>query len=332
MHLEQGRNRPRSLRLVAAIGCVVAMATLGAACATPTVPAPPGEKFQLNVTKFHNIHQNEFTAFINELDEPYILQVGFTVKLGVPNSTKTFLVEDYPREICSSGDGIPQPGALHRDHPGPTTCNVPAAQGRVSFPPVQRLDVQDVLFGSTPLTIAGAVTVAMEEDQLIPIGIGAQLAAIEGALKDILNSTVATASIPSTQAELKALVLSLVGDTLRFFGGRALSLLGGFLNGDDRIGIAPILLVGAKGLLADLLRPALGAGSVASEVAGTSIRTRTAILEPSTFSMDFHAEPGFLENLTQDVTDYRYDYSITVPGGIGGGIGSGGGIGGGIGG
>ncbi len=318
------RSHRHLVRLLAVTACITTIATLGAACTPPAPAAPPGERFQLNVTKFHNIHQNEFTGLLNELDEPYILQVGFTVKLGVPNSTNTFLVEDHPREICSSGDGIPQPGLGHRDHTGPTTCNVPAAQGRVSFPPVQRLDVADVLFGSTPLTIAGAITVAMEEDAIIPLGINAQLAAIEAAVKDVLNSTVAGSAVPATQSELRALLVSLVGDALRFFGGRALNLLGGFLNGDDRIGIAPIILVGARGLLADLLRPSMGAGSVASEVAGTSIRTRTAILEPSTFSMDFHAEPGFLENLSQDVTDYRYDYSITAPAGIGPGVGSGG--------
>ena len=298
-------------RLAIAAPMILVVTALAASCTPPTIPAPPSENFRLTAVTHHNLNQNEFTTVINELDEPYLLQVGFSVKLGVPGSATTFSVEDYPHEICQSGDGIPQPGILHADHHGPTSCAVPTAQGRVSLPPVQRLDVIDVLAQTAPLQIEGAVTIAMEEDQLIPIGPLTQLHAIEDALKTILNDTVAAGTVPTTQDALRDLIRSVIGDALQFIGGQALSFLGGFGNRDDRIGVGATFLVGARGTLANILRPLLGNVAVATTVAGTSLKARSGVLEPQTFSLDYHADSGAIGNLFGGDTDYRYDFAVT---------------------
>lgn len=302
----------RRLARLTPVAALVTTATLAVACVPPATTPPPTELFRVSATTFHNVHQNEFTAVLNETDEPYVLQLGFSVKLGVANSASVFTVEDYPNEICKSGDGIPQPGLLNKDHPGPTSCTVPAAQGRVDLPGVQRLDVADVIAKTAPLQVQGVLTIAMEADGLFNGGPGVQLNAVRDGLRDILNSTLAAGTVPSTGPAIRDLVKSLIGNALQFLGGRALDFITGFGNSDDRIGFGISVFVGAKGTLADLLRPVLGAVAIDTALGNDSLRGRTAVLEPQTYSLDYHGDASVIGNLFGGDTDYRYDYAVTA--------------------
>lgn len=299
----------RQRRLGTALVAATVTLALTSACVPETAPAPAAERFRVNATTFRNLNQNEFTAFVNETDEPYVLQLGFSVKLGVANSATVFTVEDYPNEICKSGDGKPQAG-LARDHPGPTSCTVPSAQGRVDLPDVRRLDVVDVLTNTAPLQIQGGLTVAMEADGLFNGGPGVQLNAIRDGLRDILNDTIAAGTVPSTGPQIRDLVKDLIGDALQFFGGRALDFISGFGNSDDRIGFGFSVFVGAKGTLADLLRPVLGGVVIDTTLGNDSLRARTGVLEPQNYSLDYHGDASVIGNLFGGDTDYRYDYTV----------------------
>lgn len=294
-----------------AVSLAFAVAVAASACTAASPGGPRPERFRLTATTFHDINQNEFLFPADRFDEPYVMQVGFDVSVGVANSASTFLVEDYPHEICKAGDGQVRPFPLP-DHPGPTSCAVPAAQGRVDLPAVPRLDVLDVLGRTAALHLVGAVTVAMEEDQLIPVGPLVQLRSIQDALELGLNEIAAAGNVPDTEAELKEFTRAIIREVVSYIGGRAIGFLAGFGNGDDRIGIGATVLVAAKGTLATLLRPALGNVTAATEVAGTSITARTGVLEPQTFSIDFHADAGVFDNIGGGDTDHRYDFSVTA--------------------
>lgn len=305
------RTRATRTRAVAALLAVGVPIAAGCAPEVGAPAPPPVERFRVAATTFHNVNQNEFVGNFNEFDEPYLLQVGFSVKLGVPNSATAFTVEDYPNEICRSGDGIPQPGLGHKDHSGPTVCAIPAAQGRVDLPAVQRLDVVDVLAKTAPLQIQGVLSIAMEADGIFNGGPGVQLNAIRDEIRSMLNSTVAAGTVPATKEALRDLVKNVVGNALQFIGGRALDFLLGFGNADDRIGFGATFLVGARGTLADLLRPVLGNISLDTTLGNDSLKARTGVLEPQTYSIAYHGDASRIGNVFGGDTDYRYDYAVT---------------------
>ncbi len=188
-------------------------------------------------------------------DEPYLVNLGFRVQFGVANSASTFVVENVSNELSCPGG----PNGSGFSFLSNITCSngessaVPAAMGQLNFPGLKLTDVGDLIWGYQP-EVAGVFTFAYEEDQVFGSGnVAATVAGFAGALKTILNSTIAVGVLPSDGNAAAALIVDVIGDVaLGFIGNTLLGFLSGLGNADDLIGIVPIIVVGINGTLASL--------------------------------------------------------------------------------
>ena len=126
--------------------------------------------------------------------------------------------------------------------------------GLINFPGMKLTDVGDLLFGYSP-EVAGSFTFAYEEDQAFGSGnVADTVQSFADALEGVLNSTIAVGSLPADRAAAADLIVDVISDVaLDFIGNTILGLLSGLGNADDLIGVAPVLIVGATGTLADLV-------------------------------------------------------------------------------
>ncbi len=183
---------------------------------------------------------------------------------------------------------------------------MPAAMGRISFPGMKLTDVTDLLYGYSP-EVAGSFTFAYEEDQVFGSGnVADTVASFANALKNVLNSTIAVGSLPTDGNAAAALIVDVIGDVaLDFIGNTILGLLSGLGNADDLIGVAPVLVVGATGTLADLVNLAGLSGTAvlngAMYTASTPVNTNVTYTEQSLGGFDIGSND----------TNYRVNWNVT---------------------
>jgi hypothetical protein len=309
-------------RLIAPLALFVSATLLAVSCAPPTPPPP--ENWSVTAHTHTNVVQNEFQdsslarcpggniiLVRNCWDEPYIIQIGFRVTYGVPDSATSWIV-GTDSEFCNSTD---------RPY-GPNTCPVPESYGRVEFTNVNPIGPAEVLSGSGQLELIGVMTLAWEKDLSWtggPLSIANQ---IRGVLETTLNDTVAAGQLPSS---IDGLVDDLVAT---FTSGGLFGPIGALAwqviqdgitslgNPDDNMGIAlsvfPAITSDLRPLVTSGLDAAgyLGPRTLTFEVPivgelGVLLNIRP--LAPMDFDLDFNAsEIGILNNSGV----HRYSYTV----------------------
>jgi hypothetical protein len=234
-------HRTRS-RLVGVVG-ILAVMGVAAACA----PMPPAsESWTFRATQVTiNDSQDEIRdplfgfciAIPNCDDEPYTLNIGFRVKIGQANSAST--------QVINNRTDAPSVSE------GSTVALTGNQQGTVTFNNVKTLDVLDLLNTNNKLEVVGVYTWASEEDL---VGNGVAANAVADILRDALNSTLATGSLPSDAS----LILDLVLDNILGALGLLAQNIPLFGLGDDVLGGALYIGIGAKGGLADIIDGTIG--------------------------------------------------------------------------
>ncbi|MFN7150107.1 MAG: hypothetical protein ACK4V6_11575, partial [Microthrixaceae bacterium] len=181
-------------RLAAVVG-VLAVMGMAAACAPP--PAPVSESWTFRASQV-TVNQSQdavrvFGACVNFNceDEPYTLNIGFRVKIGVPNSAQTVVVNNRTSAPENVGEGQ-------------TVQLTGNAQNAVTWNDVKPLDLLDLFDTNNKLEIFGVYSWASEEDT---VGNGVAADAVANVLKDGLNSTIAVGTLPSDASLILDLVL-----------------------------------------------------------------------------------------------------------------------------
>ncbi len=240
----------RSTRL-ALVGLVAAFAMLGAACAAPAPGVPPTPvnwSFKGTNVRVDN-SQDEVCVLIcvNRNDEPYLLQIAWRARIGAPGSAQAWVVGNRSNAYNDLGAG--ESHAL-----------VGNEQAAVSFTSITPLDVLDALNSNNQMEIFGTYTWAMEQDE---VGIQAAANSVAALFQDALNATVANATLPNGDTDaLVDLVLDLLFANL---GGAITILLSNIPLlglGDDLLGGAFYVGIGATGTLASLIDAALAGVSI----------------------------------------------------------------------
>jgi hypothetical protein len=231
---EHKMQRTRSW-LVGAVG-ILAVMGIAASCAPPP-PAAVNWSFRgTNMTV--NDVQDEVCVLIcvNTEDEPYLLQVAFKVTIGQANSAQAWKVK---------GSTLPSTGKNQ------SRTLTGGQQATVNFTNVRPLDVLSALNSNNKLDIVGTYTWAAEEDFFDSLSGGAD--AVANLLKSALNSTLASASLPSDANALINLVLDLLFRNL----GSAFQLIASNIpclgTCDDVLGGRVYVGIGATGSLATIL-------------------------------------------------------------------------------
>lgn len=228
------------------LGLVATMAVVAAACA-PTAPgggiASVNWKFKGTEVRIDD-SQDEVRLFgacvaiPNCDDEPFLLNVNFRVKIGVPGSAQTFV---------SNNDGGPSFGE------GPAFNAVSEGTGGVAnFNGVQALDLLDLANTNNHLEIMGTYVWATEEDT---IGNGVAADSLADVLQDALNDTIASSNLTSLDANfILDLILGNIGNAL----GIVVNNIPTFGLGDDVLGGGMYIGIGATGTLGAALDAAIG--------------------------------------------------------------------------
>lgn len=231
-------------RLAAVVG-VLAVMGMAAACAPP--PAPVSESWTFRASQVTvNDSQDEVRdpifgtciSFAGCSDEPYTLNIGFRVKIGVPNSAQTVVVNNRtsaPQSVCE----------------GCTVTLTGNQQNAVTWNDVKALDLIDLFDTNNKLEIFGVYSWASEEDT---VGNGVAADAVANILKDALNSTLATGSLPSDASLILDLVLNNIFGALGLIA-QNIPLFG---LGDDVLGGGLYIGIGAKGQLASIIDGTIG--------------------------------------------------------------------------
>ncbi len=234
----------RTRSLTAGIVAVVAVMALAASCAPAAAPEGESWTFKANSVKI-NDSQDELRdpffgaciAIPNCDDEPEPLQIGFRVKVGVPNSAQTFVVNNRG-DAPSVGEGS-------------TRVLTGNQQNAATFANVKPLSLIDLFNSANHLEVVGAYTWASEVDL---VGNGVAADGVAGVLKDALNATIAKGSLPADASFILDLILDNIVGALGLLAQNV--PLFGF--GDDVLGGSLFLGIGAKGDLANIINSAIG--------------------------------------------------------------------------
>ena len=236
-------HRTRS-RLVGLVGVLGVMA-LAASCAPPPAPSAQTWTFRgTNVTV--NDSQDEvrdplFGACISLAgcsDEPYLINIGFRVKIGVAGSAQTQVVNarsSAPQDVCE----------------GCSRTLTGAQQATVTWADHRPLDIIDLANSANALEVVGVYSWAAEEDQ---IGLGVAANATADVLRDALNSTLAAGDLPSDASMIFDLILDNILGALGLLA-QNIPLLG---LGDDVLGGGLFIGIGAKGTLGGIIEDSIG--------------------------------------------------------------------------
>lgn len=230
-------------RLAAVVGILAVMGV--AASCVPPAPTAESWTFRANSVTV-NDSQDEIRDPLFGLciaipsceDEPYTLNIGFRVKIGVPGSADAFVVNNRTDAPENVGEGV--------------TVNLTGnAQNAVTWNNIKPLDIADLLNSANKLEVVGVYSWASEEDL---VGNGVAADGVAGILEDALNSTLAAGTLPSDAS----LILDLVIDNILGALGLLAQNIPLFGLGDDVLGGALYIGIGAKGGLADIINGTIG--------------------------------------------------------------------------
>ncbi len=228
-------------KLTAAAVMVAAISVLAASC---TLPSPASGTWKVKPVSVEVIDQEDFDAG----DEPYVIQVGFRSKLGVPNSADAFVVSQ-----CNSG-AFPMPDP--NSNIGTPGTVVPVGGADITFPEAQNLDIGDVLLETAALEIFGTMSFVMERDVLIGTCAWTETinAVLPGILRDSLNLLIGQSPIPPTEQQLIDLIVGLLDDFLAVIPGAiAITVEGVGASPDDLLGTAIQIHLPTAGTFTSLL-------------------------------------------------------------------------------
>ncbi|HTO00893.1 MAG TPA: hypothetical protein VL068_09490 [Microthrixaceae bacterium] len=233
------KNRKLHVSLIA----MLAVIGMAAACTPPAAGGGlPKKDWSFRGTQVKVVNSQDCVVFVNCKDEPYLLNIGFRVKMGKSNSAQAWVVNnrnDSPQDVS--------PGS---------TVQVTGAGSPVIFNGVKPVDVLDLANTSNKLEIMGTYTWASEQDF---VGNGVAANGVADFLQDALNETLAKASLTDFDASV---ILDIVLDNI----GSALGILIqnvpllGF--GDDVLGGALYIGIGAHGTLGSALNGLLSGVTV----------------------------------------------------------------------
>ena len=224
-----------SARRRVAIGVVsVLIAAILASCSTPVGQTPAATNFRFQANRVKVVNHNDTFLYGNR-DEPFVYNLWFRVKVGVPNSAQVGLVGSRDNAIDDLGDG--ESKAL-----------VGAQQATVDYNDVQLMDVGDLLNTNNHLEIVGTWTWAMDEDDISVGGVADDTLTV---MRNALNATVAAGSIPTDTNALVGQILGDFGTAFNLIAGALFSSIPGLP--DDTIGSRFYIGVGAKGTLSDII-------------------------------------------------------------------------------
>lgn len=244
----------KSRGTVAVTATLLALATFIAACTpTPAPGAPPGlpQDWQFRPSQVWIEEANDCVPDLgsgcligsSNVDEAYILNVAFRVKLGQANSAQAW-VAGSRNNAKALAEG--QTATLH----DPTN-------NKAVWRDVYALDLFDLANSASRLEIFGTYVWAMEADT---VGVAGAASDVASVLKDALNATVAASS---AQFDTN-LILDIIFDNL----GNAFTLLLANIPllglGDDAMGGGIYVGIGAVDVLAGIIDDAIGGFSIPS--------------------------------------------------------------------
>jgi hypothetical protein len=279
----------RKISAIISFGLMAAL--IGAAC-TPNGPAPTEWKVSGQSITVHDDEDNDGG------DEPYIMQLGFRSKLGVPGSSSTSFASQ-----CYTGK-VPAANAA----PNGTTLQIPAGAADIKLPNVQNLDIGDLALGTAPFEIIGTLTFVAERDGIFGgCAVSDALSTALGpVLRDALELLIANSATPPTTEELIQLIVDNLGNFLGALGSMIGAVIEGLGNPDDIIGIAAQIHLPTTGALTDLIKtglaiggffqPGLEQGFIPIEGLPSSLLIKVGPLTSSTSTFRF----------TTEIADYSY--------------------------
>lgn len=229
-------SAPARVLLATAVGLV---ALVAGACSPPTPGpgggGPSGSSYTLRATKVDVVAHND--AFLQGTrDEPFIYNLWFRVKLGVPNSAVVGVSGSRGSATMSLANGE-----------GRYLFST-AEQGAVDFDDVRLFDIGDLLNPNNHLEVVGSWTWAMESDNISVKGLADDSAAL---LRTALNNTLGTMTVPSDAGALVGDLIASIPHPFQFFAGGALASIPGLT--DDVVGSNIYAGVAATGTLASVL-------------------------------------------------------------------------------
>jgi hypothetical protein len=244
----------RRIRRGLALMSIFAVVGLTAAACAPTGGGggPATHNFTFGATSVTVNSSNDYTppcifgvCLSPANDEPYVIDIGFTVKVGQANSATDAVVvgDNQWSGIFDQGPGE-----------GDSASMTGSASGAVTFPNVPLLDVGDLLNTNNHLEIAGVWSWAMEADLL---GVSGIATTAGDAIKTVLNSTLATGSLPSDPNALVSSIIGVLGNNIFPLLGSGLASIIPFA-GDDAIGSRFYVGLGVTGSLKTIVDAAVG--------------------------------------------------------------------------
>jgi hypothetical protein len=273
---------------------VMAAALVGGACAAPPVPTD-WKVSPVSVT----VHDAEDE---DGADEPYLIQVGFRSKVGVPGSSDATISSQCRNLALPATDAAPDG----------TTLAIPAGSADIAFPGVENLDVSDLAAGTTPFEVIGTLSFVMERDGLFA-GCAVTDAldnALLGVLEDALDLLIANSPVPPTTEELVDLIVANLGDFVAAAGSLIGAVLEGLGNPDDVIGVGAQIHLPTRGGLTDLVNgaldlaglfaPGLEDGFIPIDGLPSTLQIRVGTLSNSSATFRF----------TTEVADYTYASAV----------------------
>jgi hypothetical protein len=233
------RTRRRSATFFAAF---ISVAMVAAACTPPPPPTVKTWEFKSTQVTVNEANDCVPVPFFggcippsSDTDEAYVLNVAFRVKIGQANSASTWVAGSRSNDTSVNE--------------GQTKTLTGAAQNGVTFSNVSTLDVANL--SSNKLEVVGTYTWVMEKDS---VGVATAANDVAAILKDALNGTLAQAEGVIDPN----LILDLIFDNLGSSFTLLLSNIPLLGLGDDALGGAFYIGIGAKGGLATTLDGLLG--------------------------------------------------------------------------
>jgi hypothetical protein len=301
--------RGTDLRRVLVSASILAAGALVAACGPQgPVPAPtvPTGNFQFKALSAKNVSSNdESGCFLGicvnpSTDEPYPINIAFTVQIGVPGSaTAHAVVGDQHWDWFNPFDQGPDEGETY-------TFSNGGEQAPVNLSNVPLLDVADLAFTSNHLEVAGVWSWALEGDT-DPIGPGGMADTVADGLKAALNSTLAVGSLPSDPSDIVNSVLGVIGSHL-------FPTIGSFLSsvvpwGDDGMGSRMYIGLGARGTLKSIIDSSTASVSFPS-IAIPVVKIPPDIDGGAIFSLGSRSFTG--QVMTNGSVQGRHDYAFSL--------------------
>jgi len=296
-------NRPNLRRSFAALA-VLATASMMAACSTPPGSSPPKKSYTFKAISAKNVSSNDETCFLGicsgSTDEPYPVNIGFSVQIGKAGSaTAQAVVGKQHWDWFNPFSQGPDEGQTY-------TFEAGAEQAPVTLSNIPLLDVADLLNTNNHLTVAGVWAWAFEGDT-DPVGPSGMANTIAASVAAALNSTLATGSLPSDPNQIVSTILGVIGNNL-------FPTIGSFFAnlvpwGDDAIGSRMYVGIGATGTLKGIIDTA-AAGATFPSVAIPVVSSPPDIDGGAIFTL---GNKSFTDQaMTNGGVDGRHDYAYSL--------------------